>query len=94
MPYSIKPNKGKFEVVNTETGQVKGTHDSRVKAQRQRRLLETIKHNPNWKPTGKLAKAAEGAVVVPTVPPVRPNSTALIEQAYNELREGADDAQL
>ena len=39
MPYSIEQRDGKWVVVNKDTGKVKGTHDSKIKAQRQMRLL-------------------------------------------------------
>ena len=54
MPYAIRERNDKFVVVNTDTGQVKGTHDSRIKAERQMRLLYGIEHG--WKPTGKPAR--------------------------------------
>ncbi len=54
MPYAIQKRGKKWAVVNTETGKVKGRHDSRVAAQRQINLLRGIEHN--WKPTGKKAK--------------------------------------
>ena len=51
MPYAIRARNDKFVVINTETGDVKGTHDSRAKAQLQINLLRGIEHG--WKPTGK-----------------------------------------
>lgn len=39
MPYKINENEGKFQVVNSETGDVKGTHASRAKAEAQMRAL-------------------------------------------------------
>lgn len=51
MPYAIRRRGKKYQTVNTETGDVKGTHDSRNKAERQRRLLEGIEHG--WEPTRK-----------------------------------------
>lgn len=67
MPYSIREaNKG-YNVVNTETGKVKGHHDSRASAQRQINLLRGVEHG--WEPTGKKARkvkrAARGVVVDP-----------------------------
>jgi len=47
MPYSIQKRKDKFVVVNTDTGDVKGTHDSREKAQKQLNLLRAVK--AGWK---------------------------------------------
>jgi len=51
MPYAIRKSGEKFKVVNKETGDVKGTHESKAKAQRQVNLLRGIKHG--WVPTGK-----------------------------------------
>lgn len=67
MPYEIRKADSGFNVVNTETGDVKGHHDSRGSAQRQINLLRGVEHG--WKPTGKKArkvkKAAKGVVVDP-----------------------------
>jgi len=54
MPYTIRERKGKYLVVNTETGDIKGTHDSKVKAQLQINLLRGVEHG--WKPTGAPAR--------------------------------------
>jgi len=54
MPYAIRKANSKFKVVNTETGKVKGTHTSRIKAQRQVNLLRGVERG--WKPTGKKAR--------------------------------------
>ena len=54
MPYSIEKRGDKFVVFNTSTKDVKGTHDSRVKAQRQINLLRGIE--AGWEPTGKKAQ--------------------------------------
>ncbi len=54
MPYTIRETGNKFVVVNTDTGKVKGVHDSRIKAQRQINLLRAIKHG--WEPTGAKAR--------------------------------------
>ena len=50
MPYEIEEKNGKWIVRNTETGDVKGTHDSKIKAQRQINLLRAVEHG--WTPTG------------------------------------------
>jgi hypothetical protein len=42
MPYKVQENDGKFEVVNTETDEVKAVHDTREQAERQVRLLHEI----------------------------------------------------
>jgi len=54
MPYGVKKSGGKWVTYNKDTGSIKGTHATKEKAERQRRLLEGIKHG--WKPTGKPAK--------------------------------------
>lgn len=54
MPYAIEPKGKKWIVRNTETGDVKGTHDSKIKAQRQINLLRGIEHG--WEPTGAKAR--------------------------------------
>lgn len=54
MPYSVRRKGSKFVVVNTDTGKVKGTHESAAKARRQINLLRGIEHG--WKPTGKKPK--------------------------------------
>jgi len=54
MPYDIEKRKGKWVVINTETGDIKGTHDSKLKAQRQINLLRGIEHG--WEPTGAKAR--------------------------------------
>ena len=56
MPYEIIKQDGKWLVKNKDTGKVKGTHDSKIKATRQMRLLYGIESG-EWKPTGKKAKA-------------------------------------
>ena len=54
MPYAVRKRGTKFVTINTATGDVKGTHTSKIRAERQRRLLEGIKRG--WKPTGKKAR--------------------------------------
>jgi len=76
MPYAIKSKDGQFQVVNTETGHVKGTFSSRKKAMRQFRLLQGVEHG--WKPT----KAAAGAVVT---------TGDLLLDAYEELHYAETD---
>lgn len=56
MPYEIEKRGDKWVVINADTGKVKGTHDSKVKAQRQMRLLYGIESG-EWKPTGAKAKS-------------------------------------
>lgn len=50
MPYEVKPNGDNYEVVNTETQEVKAVHeppDAREKAERQVRLLHAIEQENN-----------------------------------------------
>tara|TARA_R110000824_G_scaffold186940_5_gene368152 strand:- start:528 stop:779 length:252 start_codon:yes stop_codon:yes gene_type:complete len=42
MLYGIRESGSKFNVVNKDTGKVKGTHNSRTSAENQRRLIESI----------------------------------------------------
>jgi hypothetical protein len=51
MPYSVRKTNGAYEVVDVETGKVYSNHTTKEKAERQRRLLEGVRHG--WKPTGK-----------------------------------------
>lgn len=53
MPYKVQQVMGGFEVVNTRTGRVHAKHTTRVKAERQVRLLNAVGHG--FKPTGKPA---------------------------------------
>ena len=53
MPYKIEARGSKFVVVNTDTGDVKGSHESRAKAERQLRLLRGVAHG--FEPTGQRA---------------------------------------
>jgi hypothetical protein len=54
MPYTIEKRGSKFVVVNKDTGDVKGTHDTKEKAQKQMNLLYGIEGG--WHPTGAPAK--------------------------------------
>lgn len=51
MPYEIRENDGKFEVVNKDSGDVKAKHTSRDKAEAQVKLLHGIEHG--WRPSGE-----------------------------------------
>ena len=44
MPYAVRKTPKGFQVVNTETGELKAKHSSRDKAQAQVRLLRGIEH--------------------------------------------------
>lgn len=44
MPWGVRKKGSKWQTYNKNTGRVAGTHDSKAKAERQRRLLEGIKH--------------------------------------------------
>jgi hypothetical protein len=50
MPYTVKKTDGAYQVVDRETGEVYSHHTTKEKAERQRRLLEGVRHG--WKPTG------------------------------------------
>ncbi len=43
MPYDVEKRGNKWVTINTETGDVKGTHDTKEKAIRQMRLLYHVK---------------------------------------------------
>jgi hypothetical protein len=51
MPYEIVKNGENFDVINTETKDVKATHeppDAKEKAEQQVRLLNEIESNQGW----------------------------------------------
>lgn len=52
MPYkAVDAGDGKWNVVNTESGDVKATHlppDAKEKAERQVRLLHEVENDPEW----------------------------------------------
>jgi hypothetical protein len=48
MPYEIREAGDKYEVINSETHDVKGTHENKEDAERQVRLLNEIENDPNW----------------------------------------------
>lgn len=54
MPYAVQKRGEKWVVINTETKDVKGTHDSEIKAQRQINLLRAVEEG--WEPTGAKAR--------------------------------------
>ena len=45
MPYGVRKRRNKWVTYNTDTGDIKGTHDSREKALKQMRLLYHVKHD-------------------------------------------------
>jgi hypothetical protein len=51
MPYTVRKTDGSYQVVDRETGKVYSHHTTKKNAERQRRLLEGVRHG--WKPTGK-----------------------------------------
>jgi phage gp16-like protein len=51
LPYSVRKIDGAYQVVDRETGKVYSRHTTKENAERQRRLLEGVRHG--WKPTGK-----------------------------------------
>lgn len=51
MPYAKrKQRNGKFQVINTETKDVKGSDMTEAKADSQLRLLNAVEHNPDFRP--------------------------------------------
>ena len=50
MPYEIKPANSGFDVINSDTKEVKAHHDTKEDAERQVRLLHAIENDPNWEP--------------------------------------------
>lgn len=48
MPYEVQPNDGSFDVINSESGDVKATHDSKEAAERQVKLLNEIEKDQAW----------------------------------------------
>jgi hypothetical protein len=51
MPYEVRHVEGNgYEVINSETKEVKGTHESKEDAERQVRLLNAVEHDENWEP--------------------------------------------
>jgi hypothetical protein len=51
MPYKAEERDGNWVVINTETDEVKATHeppDAEDKARRQVRLLESIENHEEW----------------------------------------------
>jgi hypothetical protein len=51
LPYGVRKTNGAYQVVDRETGKVYSRHSTKAMAERQRRLLEGVRHG--WKPTGK-----------------------------------------
>jgi hypothetical protein len=51
MPYQIKQNGDNYEVINSETEEVKAVHeppDAKEKAERQVRMLESMENHEGW----------------------------------------------
>lgn len=51
MPYEIKANGENYDVINSETGEVKATHeppDAKEKAEHQVKLLHAVENDPEW----------------------------------------------
>jgi hypothetical protein len=84
MPYAIEGSGSKFIVKNKKTGDIKGHFTSRKKALRQMRLLQGVEHG--WKPTGKPAKAAAGALVGKVPVPNLPIRKPVISQSSRKPR--------
>ena len=57
MPYGTRSKgKGKVQVVNKATGRVLAKGTTKAKAKSQIRLLQAIKHNPDFKPRNRKPK--------------------------------------
>ena len=55
MPYEIRKNGESYDVVNTETEEVKATHeppDAKEKAEHQVKLLHAVENDPEWEENG------------------------------------------
>ena len=53
MPYEIRKQGDNYEIVNSDSGEVKATHeppDAKEKAEGQLRLLEAVDNDPGWVP--------------------------------------------
>jgi hypothetical protein len=49
MPYEIQHKEGDgYDVINSDTKEVKAHHETKEDAERQVRLLNAIEHDPNW----------------------------------------------
>jgi hypothetical protein len=51
MPYEISKDGENYKVINSDTKEVKATHnppDAKEKAERQVRLLHAVENDPNW----------------------------------------------
>ena len=51
MPYKVEKDGENYNVVNSDTGEVKATHtppDAKEKAERQIRLLHEVEKDPEW----------------------------------------------
>lgn len=54
MPYEIRQDGENYEVINSDTKQVKAVHhppDAKEKAEKQVNLLHAVENDPNWEPT-------------------------------------------
>lgn len=54
MPYEIRKDGENYEVINSETKEVKATHeppDAKEKAERQVKLLHAVENDPEWEST-------------------------------------------
>jgi hypothetical protein len=56
VPYAVTETNGTYQVVDKETGKVYSRHTTKDKAERQRRLLEGVRHG--WKPSGQKRDAS------------------------------------
>lgn len=54
MPYEIRQDGENYEVINSDTKEVKAVHhppDAKEKAEKQVNLLHAVENDPNWEPT-------------------------------------------
>jgi hypothetical protein len=54
MPYEVKQNGENWEVLNSDTKEVKAVHeppDAKEKAEKQVRLLHAVENDPGWEPS-------------------------------------------
>lgn len=53
MPYEIRQSGDNYEVINSETHEVKAVHEppeAKEKAERQVNLLHAVENDPEWEP--------------------------------------------
>ena len=48
MPYKIEKEGNEFQVINTDSGEVKASHDTKEKAEKQVELLHKLENDKWW----------------------------------------------